>query len=569
MKRLLKLAGLISAGLATTQVQADTISIGRMDVHDIKSSYFQINDDQKVEIEFLAPKKHQDDNNDLVWIIDLNSRETVWRSRNADVLESSSNKKLKVFGDKIALDKGRYALYFSTHNFRHNNSQGLELFLYGLSSLWRDSKSINRDDIEELYVDLRGKDIEAVSRDNTFSPFGDSKKEVISLRKMRKNSHERFGLKVEQDTQLSIYALGEIVGNDEADFAWLKNVDSGKIVWEMDKDTTQAAGGAKKNRMFKGKVPVHKGNYVLSYSSDGSHHYNDWNSRPPYDPQAWGVSVYADKTAKIALFDPKEQRRANQILAIDGVGDDANITKHFKLSKEATLRIHALGERASSKRMADYGWIVDNKSNLTVWEMKAKQTEHAGGSSKNRSIDEEITLPSGSYSVHYQSDGSHSYDDGWNASRPYDEEQWGISLYASSDNFDKSTIKIVDNPHGIALAQLTQIGDNANETTTFELNADQKVRIYAIGEGDDDDMADYGYIKEAETGKRVWYMFNDETKHAGGANKNRMISEVITLKKGRYKMYFKSDGSHSYDDWNANPPTDERNYGITVFDASK
>ena len=82
-------------------------------------------------------------------------------------------------------------------------------------------------------------------------------------------------------------------------------------------------------------------------------------------------------------------------------------------------------------------------------------------------------------------------------------------------------------------------------------------------------MSDYGYIKNSETGKRVWYMFADETEHAGGAGKNRQVNEVISLPKGKYKLYFRTDGSHSFADWNDNPPTDKQHYGITVYDASK
>jgi len=180
-----------------------------------------------------------------------------------------------------------------------------------------------------------------------------------------------------------------------------------------------------------------------------------------------------------------------------------------------------------------------------------------------------ITLPAGQYTVRYVSDGSHSFDGGWNASRPHDETAWGISLYATDKNFDRSTVKQLDKPETGALAQIIGVRDSQRLSETFELTQDQAVRVYGIGEGDSDELADYGYIKNAETGKRVWYMHADETEHAGGAGKNRMINDTIHLKAGKYKVYYRTDGSHSFGDWNARPPRDEHNYGITIYDANK
>ena len=72
-------------------------------------------------------------------------------------------------------------------------------------------------------------------------------------------------------------------------------------------------------------------------------------------------------------------------------------------------------------------------------------------------------------------------------------------------------------------------------------------------------------LSNGETGRRVWQMFFDDTQDAGGAAKNRLANTVIELKKGQYKVYFVSDGSHSYNRWNADPPYDRHNYGVTVF----
>lgn len=564
MKRLFKMATLATAMLTATGAMADTVSIGRMDVHDLKSTYFQLDESQKLEVEFLAPKQSEDDNNDFVWIVDLDSRETVWRSRRADIIDEDKSDKMDLFGDTVRLDKGNYALYFSTHNFSYRSNAGMDFFLYGLSSLLTDRNRITHDDIEQMYVDLRGKNISTAEKRGSFKPFGEMP-EVVKFRKVGKNEYEEFGLHATKDTELGIYAIGEIVGRDLADSARLKNIDTGEVVWEMTKKTTRSAGGASKNRKFQDVINLPKGHYVLSYASDDSHHYNNWNSRPPYDPQAWGISVYGKNKSDVELFNPTERLKALEILSIDRVGDDAYHTKHFKLDKATNIRVHALGERGGRKSMVDYGWIVDNEDMSKVWEMKARKTAHAGGSSKNRVIDEVIELPAGEYTVHYASDDSHSYGDGWNASSPFDGDKWGITLYGAGDNFDKSNVELMKSANKNTLAQIIGIRDSERRSTTFELDNEQKVRVYAIGEGDRDEMFDYAYIKSLETGKRVWYMFPDETEHAGGARKNRVTNETITLPAGKYKVFYRSDGSHSFGDWNDRPPKDQYNYGVTVF----
>jgi hypothetical protein len=254
-----------------------------------------------------------------------------------------------------------------------------------------------------------------------------------------------------------------------------------------------------------------------------------------------------------------------EILAIDKVGDNAYHTKHFKLNKDMPIRVHALGERGGRKSMADYGWIINSSDHSKVWEMKARTSDHAGGSSKNRVVDEVIELPAGEYTVHYATDGSHSYGDGWNASSPFDGDKWGISLYATDSEFDKSNVELLKSAHKNALAQIINVRNSQRRSATFELNDSQKVRIYAIGEGDSDEMFDYAYIKNVDTGKRVWNMFPDETEHAGGARKNRMSNDTITLPAGKYKVYFRTDDSHAFGRWNDKPPRDQHNYGVTVF----
>ncbi|MEK6286620.1 MAG: serine hydrolase [Acidobacteriota bacterium] len=114
------------------------------------------------------------------------------------------------------------------------------------------------------------------------------------------------------------------------------------------------------------------------------------------------------------------------------------------------------------------------------------------------------------------------------------------------------------------LAEIVRVQDDADQTAEFTLLQEQSVRVFAIGEGQGGEMFDYGWIEDEKTGKRVWEMKQSETKPAGGAPKNRLIDVSVTLPAGNYKLRYKSDDSHSFDNWNAFPPAINF-WGIAIY----
>ena len=59
--------------------------------------------------------------------------------------------------------------------------------------------------------------------------------------------------------------------------------------------------------------------------------------------------------------------------------------------------------------------------------MTYRNTEPAGGASKNRLYDDIVILDKGEYEVNYVTDGSHSFND-WNSAKPRDPSGWGITI---------------------------------------------------------------------------------------------------------------------------------------------
>ena len=60
-------------------------------------------------------------------------------------------------------------------------------------------------------------------------------------------------------------------------------------------------------------------------------------------------------------------------------------------------------------------------------------------------------------------------------------------------------------------------------------------------------------------------MKEEKAEYAGGAVKNKVTKQLLKLDAGDYLVYYKTDDSHSYPDWNEDPPRDRENWGITVF----
>jgi hypothetical protein len=354
--------------------------------------------------------------------------------------------------------------------------------------------------------------------------------------------------------------------DEEFDYGWIMNADTRKRVWAMTYENTDPAGGAVKNRMVHETIRLTPGRYVAYFVSDDSHGPEEWNGVPATDPELWGLTLRIADPAVRATVRPYEYEPvpAGQTLAsLTRIGDNARRSQGFTIKKPMDVRIYAIGE-SSGDEMVDYGWITDATRHKRVWTMRYEDTEHAGGADKNRVYEGTLRLEPGSYMVNYTSDGSHSYND-WNSTPPVEERFWGVSVFPASGRLNQADVAPFERaPRGNLVAELVHMGDDEDARQTFQLARETELRVYALGEGSGDDMFDYGYIEDS-TGRIVWEMTYDETEPAGGASKNRVFEGVIKLRAGSYVLRYHSDGSHSYNDWNSDPPDDPDAWGVAVF----
>lgn len=251
----------------------------------------------------------------------------------------------------------------------------------------------------------------------------------VSLTRIRDDEIASMGFSLSKPMDVRVYAIGEGTGNQMHDFGWIMNASTREPVWRMTYRGTKRAGGAVKNRMVDEVISLDAGNYIVYYMTDGSHSWNDWNSRPPKHENGWGITLLpAGVAADLELVGEYDVNSDPAIVAqLIAIRDDANRSQSFALENETELRVYALGE-GDSGEMYDYAWIEDADTGRGLWEMTYRVTEHAGGARKNRLYDGTLTLPAGEYLLRYESDGSHSLEE-WNSTPPADPFSYGVTLF--------------------------------------------------------------------------------------------------------------------------------------------
>lgn len=507
------------------------------------------------------------------WIIDARTREVVWDIRTARTDRDRSG--VRRFDGTVRLPAGIYEAHYAsyvataTHYSGNFNVASLVRGIRGRDR--RDARYgghyVDNGDYRDFELTIRGEGRVALPREIADAALA---REQTLLRRLVPGTMgrtERFAFELTRATDVEVLGLGEMNRGGDHDYGWIQEADSRNRVWEMRYRRSQPAGGAHKNRMQREVLRLNPGRYVAYYVTDGSHDPQEWNAVPPFDPQAYGLTLrVADAGSRAAVREIQwEPVPAGQtIVSLIGVGDDELRSEGFTLRRPMGVRVYAIGE-GDENEMYDYAWIVDVASRRRVWTMRYDDTEDAGGAGKNRLFDGLIRLEPGSYMVYYKSDGSHSAGDRWNDGAPAEPRYWGVSIFPADGTLERGAIAPYERPASSALAELARMRNGVRARTAFTLSSESAVRVVSVGEGISGAMYDYGIIENAETGRVVWEMTYRATEHAGGADKNRIFDGVIRLPAGRYTLRFQTDGSHAYGDWNSEPPDDPEAWGIAVM----
>ncbi len=398
------------------------------------------------------------------------------------------------------------------------------------------------------------------------------------------------GFELDRAQEVRIEALGFELRRGghkmEMAAAWILDAESREVVWDM-KDA-RPTKRRRDLREFEEAVRLEAGSYEAYYATYPTHDGDDdgwwesaarsmarmfgWDDSEDYE-EAVGDLMLAVRGSGLELDDEDleathDQLRGDAIIALVAEDDRSSRDLGFELEQSMELLIYAVGE-LNDNGGYDYGWIVDADTREKVWTFTFQDSRPAGGAKKNRVAYDTVTLPAGKYAASFVTDGSHS-PEAWNALPPRDPSFWGLTLWAK-DPEQLRYAKSYEYRHlpedELVVAELSRMRDDEQRTHGFTLSEPMKVRVYALGEGHEHGMDDYGWIMNARSREKVWTMDFEQTAHAGGSKNNRVSDEMIRLDAGSYIVGFVTDGSHSYRDWNAAPPNYPERWGITLFGA--
>ena len=352
---------------------------------------------------------------DFGWIVDLDTGERVWDMSDRRGRRAGGSSKNRLLDRELELPAGRYELLYGTDDShsaaRFNADPPYDPLAWGVQLL--PGADFDRSAFRTIESPQRAESL------IDFSGVGDDEFREQAFRLTR-------------PAALHVFAIGEGIddGWTWVDYGWIVDASTRETVWEMDDRNTHPAGGAAKNRMFDGIVRLPAGDYIAFYVSDGSHSAEEWNAAAPFEPQEWGMQIAAADRESAGAFraiDRDEVARASGLLVdLTRVRDDARESTRFTLDTETEVEVHAVGEGVRD-RMVDHGWIRDVDTGRVVWEMDYRDTDHAGGATKNRVQRERLMLGPGTYEAIYETDDSHAFGD-WNDRRPDDPLSWGMTV---------------------------------------------------------------------------------------------------------------------------------------------
>lgn len=402
--------------------------------------------------------------------------------------------------------------------------------------------------------------------------WGKSSRNGVVFEKLEQGRFYEKHFAVNKPLAVNIDAVGSFENQGVlATYAWILRDSDRAVLWQMKPDNVRKERNSLAHAVA--KLNLEKGKYTVYFTTLGDKDVpNDqtqsfWQKIFGREARTWYGDVDqwyfqlsaadAKEASNVAVLGemPKEETpHSNAVLWQVELGSGwRNEPFVFKVVHPTTIFVDIVGDIGG-----DYGEIANGNGDV-VWKMTKENSQPAGGGIRNRKFAGNISLPMGVYTATYISDSQHDPRN-WVVNPPLDPTKWGMSIKA----LVPADVKVYDIWQQPKLVDLTKAGDNASLSQTFNLESDANVLVYGLGENTNE-WYDYGWITNKETGQTVWTMANKRGEYGGGAEKNQFIQEKIQLLKGTYTAFFKSDDTHSYDDWNEDEPSTPERWGLTVL----
>ncbi|ARA93262.1 hypothetical protein AWN76_008870 [Rhodothermaceae bacterium RA] len=519
------------------------------------------------------------------WLLRREDRAVVWRMEPGTAASERGTLARSI--DTLGLDPGTYDLFFASYGASFGRS-GSSVVQRLVGANWRD-------DADRWAVAMQPLDDAAgvivVEEAGAGVPTGSLAPQPEALvwtsAPMAEGPSEASHLfEVDEPVVLDLYACGEL---PEMDYGWVEDAVSGRRIWTMTMDTTEPAGGAEANRLARVPLRLAPGIYRAVFRTDAGHHYGGWRANPPLDPAAWGMtlSVAQPRQARaVTPFDPWTMR--TPLLRITSVPNNTARSATFTLSQPLTVVVYAVGELGRGDDRYDHAWITRAPGSDVVWRMSRAASRPAGGHENNRVEIAFLPLQPGTYTVHYETDGSHAFGN-WSNGAPTHPERWGVTLFPLPASVEPGVIQQQPDaapgeagpmagmptaapppptppppdPERLVL-QMAPLGNEVRRDERLVVSEPTTYRLYALGELSLSGRYDYGWIERADTGDIVWEMTWENTRPAGGDDRNRFFEGTIRLEPGTYVVHFRTDWSHAYGDFGGEAPAYPEHWGLTI-----
>ncbi|NNE69031.1 MAG: hypothetical protein HKN29_01565 [Rhodothermales bacterium] len=219
--------------------------------------------------------------------------------------------------------------------------------------------------------------------------------------------------------------------------------------------------------------------------------------------------------------------------------------------------------------MAAYGWILRRDSREAVW------VQDLTASTVDRTLvttRDSVRLEAGAYEVYFTTFGATENSQrgrgtlGLRTHWTNDAKYWRLVV---SPKRDVARVVRFQNEgwDDEALWSSGTVGNRTARSTRLRVSSPAAVRIYSAAElcVRDCDVARIFPLGEEAP---VWEMTRENTRAAGGMERNRLFDDTVELAPGLYDVLFETDRTHAARSWRANPPLDPLAWGMRLFGVS-
>jgi hypothetical protein len=256
----------------------------------------------------------------------------------------------------------------------------------------------------------------------------------------------------------------------------------------------------------------------------------------------------------------------------------------FSTTQEQTVEIELMAimpKHYSSRSSLSFAWILNSNTREVIWDMNDAGIDDRDGI--RVMLKDELNLEPGTYEVYYSTYPRYYQSDDWfrSSSQGFFSYLFGNERhYFFEDEFEQMYIRVVGNGTALSESEIrekqeslksesfltfTNLRDEMYNEQILRVDKPVNLRVYALGEARRDGEFDFGWIVNLKTRERVWQLTYRHSEYGGGAQKNRMYNDLVTLEPGLYRIMFVTDDSHSYRRWNMAPPYDPEFWGITIW----